>query len=150
MDKMFQISFNEGIFVSYQDLLTSAHKLLGCYFYDRDRQTPFILLDKSLKHNTPLHRSIMAEELGHYFTVPQGNFLTPYTSYSRTLKLGRDEVRALRWACDFLMPIENFLSSLKNGINNVHALSETYTVTPWLVYRRMEFIELQQSEAYLR
>lgn len=147
MEKLVKLADDEGVFISYQDLVRADNKkLFGVYSYDPERDVPLILLDHSLKHNRALHRSVLAEELGHYFTVPQGNFLLPYTSCSRALTLGRDERRALNWACNFLMPIITFRNAIGSGLHTVEELAEHFNVTPWLVYRRVEFARAKCSD----
>jgi len=134
-----RIAEEEGIFVSYQDLAIPGYPLFGSYQYDPERNLPIILLDNSLKHNHILYRCVMAEELGHYFTIPQGNFLLPYTSYSRAIILGRDERRAIKWACNFLLPVIAFKKAISSGLTTIEELAEYFSVTACLVNWRIEF-----------
>jgi Zn-dependent peptidase ImmA (M78 family) len=137
MEQLLQLVDQERIALSYFDLSLSPRRLYGLYFVARE--VPHIILHKDLEHNLALHRSILAEELGHHFTVPQSNVIVPYTSYSMKLALSRDESRALRWACDFLMPDVDFRKAIHSGITNPHDFAEYFVVTPWLVYRKLRF-----------
>lgn len=145
METMLEIIERENIFLDY-DHLNIGRKLFGLYWFDPARKRPFILLDNSLRGNTPMHRSILAEELGHHFTIPQTNFLAPYTSYSRGLRLGRDEIKALRWACDFLMPMNKFDEALQSGITQIHEIAAHFNVTPWLVYKRIYLLRADEQK----
>lgn len=145
MDRLTELAESEGIFLSYCNLQFDGRDLYGLYFYDPQRG-PFILLDKSIRVDHKLHRSVMAEELGHHFTVPQTNILLPYTSYAYSLSLERDERRAIRWACDFLMPTQKFVTQIQSCGGNLAALADEFQVTPWLVRWRITFA---QFEGYL-
>lgn len=140
MEELMHLVEQEGIWLTYRDLSPAPRRLLGLYFFDPQTNVPFIVLDHSVERSLPLHRSVLAEELGHHFTVPQARFLAPYTSYSLSVALGRDEARALRWACDYLVPVPAFIGALSHGALTVDELAEQFTVTPWLIRRRLWFL----------
>ncbi|SFU39286.1 ImmA/IrrE family metallo-endopeptidase [Alicyclobacillus macrosporangiidus] len=140
MDSLMYIVEQEKIFLSFKDLSPCPRTIYGFYFFDPSEQQPHIVLDRQLKEGSPLYRSVLAEELGHHFTVPQGTLLVPYTSYSHKLILNKDERRALQWACDYLVPISEFEKALAAGITDTNDLAEHFNVTPWLIRRRLQFM----------
>ena len=143
MEKLSKLAESEGIFFDYDPLLARRRRLLGLYYFDPVLECPCITLDESLKHDLPLCRSVMAEELGHHFTVPQTSVIVPYTSYSIHMALSRDEARALKWACDFLIPIKEFEKALRAGAESVEELAEYFVVTTWLIRRRVDFYKIR-------
>lgn len=140
MQNLIPLVERENIFLSYKDLSYPTRNLLGLYYFDPVKQTPNIVLDLSLEHNLPLHRSVLAEELGHYFTAPQASILTPYTSYNVKMILSRDEEKALRWACDFLVPVEKFVECIEKGVQEVEEIADYFAVTKFLILRRIHFL----------
>lgn len=140
MQMLLELVEKEGIWLDYVDLSNLRQNIFGLYRIDHDGD-PHITLDKSLEHNDRLHRSILAEELGHHFTVPQTSFLVPYTSYSLQRRLSKDEAKALRWACNTLLPYPRFVEAVQNGLRCPHELADYFNVTPWLVWRRFEFMQ---------
>lgn len=150
MKALLQVVDQEQIYLSTKDLSLCPRIIYGLYFYDPKDQQAHIVLDKQLKEGSPLYRSVLAEELGHHFTIPQTSFLVPYTSYAFKVALSKDERRALKWACDFLIPIEKLDKALIDGLTNIDELAQHFNVTPWLMRRRFQFISQKQSYKYIR
>ncbi|MBE3589964.1 MAG: hypothetical protein IMW98_08620 [Firmicutes bacterium] len=152
MDRLFKIVADEGIDLEYADLSGAPRKLLGVYY----PRPPLIVLDRSVERNVPLHRSVLAEELGHHFTVPRADVASAYTSYSAQVELSRDERRALRWACDMLLPVMEFADAAATLEADmplgavVEQLAEMFVVTPWLVWRRIHFLREDMRAKGLR
>lgn len=131
----------EGIHLCYTDLSDApGRRVYGLYYREPRRNLPVIILDHRLEHNLPLHRSVLAEELGHHFTAPSTSVAVAYTSYSVALALSRDERRALRWACDYLLPVAEVAAAVERGIATPWDLAEHFLVTEWLIWRRLEFM----------
>ena len=61
---MFRIAENEGIEIYWWGFHPSILGLYWAPYY----LPPIIGLNREIEHNTPLLRTIMAEELGHHFT----------------------------------------------------------------------------------
>ncbi|WP_052299146.1 ImmA/IrrE family metallo-endopeptidase [Thermaerobacter marianensis] len=127
----------EGILVEYVPLLPSKG-LLGLYL--RTPHGAAIVLDSSLPANPRLERCVMAEELGHHFTVPVTSTFVACTSATARTSYRRDEARALRWACDHLMPLDQFLQAMREGVSTVEELADYFYVTPWMVHARFRFL----------
>ena len=81
-----------------------------------------ITLDKNL---TPFEeKSTLAEELGHYY------YDATYPVNCSDLQLiSKQEYRAKKWAYNVLIPIEDLISALKNGLDNIDELSDYFEVS---------------------
>lgn len=152
MNKLLTIVETEHIYLNYVNLLSDTRrKLYGLYFFI-DGHGPAILLDKSLDRPEcrRLHRCILAEELGHHFTTPQTNIFKLYGSctveYLQKIQQAKDELRALVWATDFLMPNTEFNRAVSEGCQSVYDLAEWFNVTEWLVYRKLGVIKRKYRE----
>jgi|GEM_PF-5194718 len=97
LSALYRLIESEGIWMRYDECLSPRRKLYGLYFYDPARQTSCILLDESLKQNPSKHLAVLAEEVGHHFAGVRTNVMK-----SPEVEILRDELRALRWAVDFL------------------------------------------------
>lgn len=137
MERLLRIAESEGIYVDYFPLQPTKG-VLGLYV--RDERGPAIILDTSLPANPRLERCVMAEELGHHFTVPTTSVFAAFPSATLRTSHLRDEARALRWACDQLMPVDQFLQALREGVTSVEDLADYFFVTPWMVHQRLRFL----------
>lgn len=149
---MYDYIEKEGIYFDYASLLTNTHrKLYGLYFFINDHG-PAILLDKSLDRpeNRRLHKCVLAEELGHHFTIPRTNIFKLYGScsieYLDRIQQAQDERKALEWASDILMPNVEFSRAVSEGCRSVYDLAEWFDVTEWFVYRKLGIIKVKYRE----
>ncbi|SFU69974.1 ImmA/IrrE family metallo-endopeptidase [Alicyclobacillus macrosporangiidus] len=138
MDRLLEVIQQEDIFLDYDHLNYGERKLHGLYFYDHYRDKPFILLDIRLDFNPTLHRCVLAEELGHYFTVPRSKFTKPFASYGDRIELSRDERRALNWAARFLISEESLKEALAQRYRSIHELAEHLGVTTEIASIRLQ------------
>jgi Zn-dependent peptidase ImmA (M78 family) len=139
MERLLEIVRQEGIFLDYDHLAYGERKLYGLYFYEKKRDKSFIVLDVKLDFHPTLHRCVLAEELGHYFTVPRSKFTKPFASYGDRIELSRDERRALRWAARFLISDEDLENALKCEFRSIDEIAEYFDVTPEIAKIRLEF-----------
>lgn len=149
MEKLFSVINAEQIYFSYAKLLSNTRSTLyGVYFYVHG-SGPAILCDSSLEkpENRRLHNCVLAEEIGHYFTAPQSNIFKMYGScnldYLHQLQRSRDEIKALKWAVNYLIPDEQFNKAILDGCQSVHELAEFFDVTEWFVYRKLGAIKIK-------
>lgn len=139
MDKFYNIIEKEHISLKYRDLRKERESLYGLYVCD-EIAGPVIILDQSLRYSTRMQRSVVAEEVGHYYTAPRTNYLTVYTSYSTELTMSQDEQKALKWATDFLIPDDQLITAIKADNNSCFELAEYFNVTEWFIHRKLEFL----------
>lgn len=138
MDKLFNILEKENISVRYRALQEQCSSLYGLYLND-EFAGPIIILDQSLQYSTSWHRSVLAEEIGHYYTTPRTNYLVAYTSYSKNLIMNQDERKALKWATDFLIPDDDLSEAIQEGYKLHFELAELFNVTEWFMHMKVKF-----------
>jgi len=144
VDRLFKIVEQENIVLKYSNIYTSKRKINGLYL--KDYSGPIIILDKRLEKNNRLHKCVLAEELGHHFTVPRTNIVKIYASYNvynknnEFIKMAQDERKALRWATDFIINDVDFCRAVKEGYSSIHELADYFEVTEWFVYQKIQFL----------
>ncbi|MCL6516589.1 ImmA/IrrE family metallo-endopeptidase [Alicyclobacillus sp.] len=138
MERLLETVQREGIYLKYDHLDYEERKLYGLYFYDRNRDKSFIVLDVTLDFHPILHRCVLAEELGHYFTVPRSKFTKPFASYGDRIQLSRDERRAMTWAAQFLISDEKLNEALAQQWNSIKELADYLGVTTEIAAIRLQ------------
>jgi len=138
----------EGIRVFWRQLDPEEGKLLGMHFRS-PKGKPVIVLDESLQHRIPLGRSVLAEELAHYYTVPTADHFNhgPDESLNRQA-IWRDEYKALRLAANMLIPTSALAEAAKKGIFLPHELAEYFTVEEYIVWRKFHVLRTDLREQW--
>jgi len=148
MDKLYKIAEMHKLHIKYTNLLDKTNgRLYGLYIYSENGCGT--LLDKSLlkPENYRLHRCVLAEEAGHHIKTTKSNVLRMSGSCRlEVLKkpltiIAQDEIKALKWACSFLIPNVEFYRALSEGYTDVYNLSDIFNVTEWMVYRKFSFMK---------
>lgn len=98
---------------------------------------PFIGLDYSLHSDRRLHRCVMAEEIGHHFTSAGAPVVKRRFSNSDRLSIDKIEYKALRWAANFLVPEDDLLDAIRDGLCELWELAEEFDVTEEMMRFRM-------------
>ena len=146
MDKLWDVTIHENIYVSFEKLWTPENKLLGLYLYRQDTGS-VITLDKKLLDDRRLLRCVLSEEIGHFYTAPSTNLLKVYGSHSvygynsEIIKMAQVERRALQWATDFLISDAKLCRALSEGYRSCFELAEYFDVTEWFIRRKLLFIK---------
>ena len=129
------------IILEYQEL---SSKVLG--IYHKDSGIDLIIINQSIVENESLHKAILAEELGHYFTSIGVNIPMKYIKYSEHLKIDKCEEKAIRWAANYLIPLPELIDLLKNPYNrSCEFLSDFFGVSMEFFVKRLEFLSYKQS-----
>ncbi len=105
---------------------------------------PLIGLSHSLEKDRRYKRCVLAEEIGHYYTTV-GNYL-PVTlfHYKHRLDLSRAEYKAIKWAAEYLMPIDEIRKAFQDGLWEAWEFAERFDVTEQFVYFRMTFADVRE------
>lgn len=138
----------EGIRVFWRQLDPDEGKLLGMYFRSR-KGRPVIALDESLQHRIRLARSVLAEEIAHYYTTPTADHLhhgpqNPLNGQA----IWRDESRALRLAVNMLIPTHELAAAAKKGLHSCHELAEYFRVEEYIVWRKFHVLRTDLREQW--
>lgn len=131
-NKLLKECENEGITVAYDNLEQPVNG-----FYLRDGSSKTIILAERLKDNLPLRNVVLAEELGHHYTLPKNNVCCKYWSRLDRANFDKFEGRAIRWAAYKLIPHDAIVQAVQDGINTLPALAERWCVTPGMVLLRL-------------
>lgn len=81
-----------------------------------------IILRKDLSQYQ--EKSTLAEELGHYYY--DATYPVSCTDFQL---ISKQEYRARKWAYNVLIPAEDLISAIENGLNNIDDLSDYFEVS---------------------
>lgn len=142
MEKMLALAEKEGIAVEYADFRLP---LLGVYFA-KEKLPPVIALNENIIDNRVLLRSVMAEELGHYFTLV--GVCMPAPCYDATDRLqhiatGRMEYKALKWAANYLIPGDKLKQAAELGITGQQEIADYFEVMPYIAELKLRLWEAE-------
>lgn len=128
-NQLHDILAEEHICLEYLDLV-SAH---GFYLYLEE--CTVIGISNAIVHNQKLFRTVLAEEIGHHFTIISNKQPTEYLTYSDRLGLDKSESAALKWAADFLIPTPALLEFLnEKKLIHLQDIEEHFKVMDYLVH----------------
>lgn len=133
MQQMFNIAEREGINIRWCNF---EPPIRGMY-WDPIVKRPAIFLDKSLEHNNRLLRCVMAEELGHHFTLDRDCLTRTYFNYRDRLAVSRAEHRAWKWAAEYLVPMDRLVQAARSGVVEKWELADYFDVTEEMVEFRL-------------
>jgi Zn-dependent peptidase ImmA (M78 family) len=134
MEEMYKIARAEGIDVEWHSFRS---RIRGLYWAPGGIP-PVIWLDKSLEHNNRILRCVMAEELGHHFTLDRDCLTRTYFNYRDRLAVSRAEYRAFRWAANYLIPMDKLEQAIRSGIVTRWELAEYFDVTEDMIGFRLK------------
>ena len=111
MNNLTKLISDLGIIVEVSKSLPS--KIKG--FYYQDSFYNILVINSRIKTERDL-RQVLSHELGHYFTSIANNSALSYSHYSNIINSHRNEIRAIRWACDYLIPTDVLLDVINNNV----------------------------------
>lgn len=135
-DHLTQLCDRSGIILSYEPLDSSLN---GAYLSCDDLHV--IFLATRLRDDHPLRNAVLAEELGHYFTLVGNNLPQEHWSRLDRINYSREEAKALRWAAAYVAPIGRLRQAEYEGICGLPALAEYFEVTPSFMAYRLSLLE---------
>ncbi|MBF4693978.1 ImmA/IrrE family metallo-endopeptidase [Fusibacter ferrireducens] len=140
MTKLLDIITTLGIHIEYRP--DPPSKIRG--FYYKDLGDEIIVMNEDIKDETEF-RHVLAHELGHYFTTITTKSLSPYSSYLDILNTHRNESRAIRWACDYLIPTYDLLGYLKSqkGVS-IADIALAFKVTEEMITMKFTIMSLER------
>ncbi|GAU79492.1 ImmA/IrrE family metallo-endopeptidase [Fusibacter sp. 3D3] len=108
-------------------------------FYYQDAAHDIIVVNEQIKDEVEF-KTVLSHELGHYFTTGFNFKGSPFMDLIHT---ERDEVRAMRWACDYLIPSDDLVKRLDMASEmQLHILADFYGVSPELMKMKFYFMSL--------
>jgi Zn-dependent peptidase ImmA (M78 family) len=138
---MFALAESEGITVDFIDF---APPINGLY-YAADDLSPAIGLAKRIENDQSLLRCVFAEELGHHFTSVGDYLPKECYNYADRLKVSKIEYRAMRWAAQYLMPLDKLYVCFHEGIVTMWELADYFTATEDMVRFRLALPDMKKQ-----
>lgn len=136
MQNLIEVANQEGIIIKENSSL--PERLLGLYYSDSE-MLPTIYLAKEIYGCPQLERCVFAEELGHYYTTPPGDYLPRYMdSYRRKLTINNIELKACRKGDRMLISKADLLDAITTGMEEIWELAEHFNVTEKTMKRRLD------------
>lgn len=139
---LLRICDSEGIAVFWRALDPFEHKLLGIYFRSPGGR-PVIALDSSMEHNISRARSILAEEVFHYFSTPSVEHLNFGPARSLTALMNS---KAVCDAANFLIPTCELARAANNGLIKCDELAHHFRVEEYMVWCKLGVLRQDARE----
>jgi Zn-dependent peptidase ImmA (M78 family) len=105
--QLMQLAEDNNIIIDYVDF---QHTHIDAMYINLPECQPVILLSKKTCNNRRHLRSVLAHEIGHYYTTVKstvpvfGEIEQTYLSYHDRTEMSREEYHAWRWAANYLIP----------------------------------------------
>ncbi len=132
-ENLHDIIEREGIKLIHWDFIKPVR---GIYL----RQTgipPFIGISTAIVDSPAEYYSVLGEEIGHHFTIPKNMPCMTCLNYRDRLAISALEYKAIRWAADYMIDINDISSAFDMGYNTQRELSVFFNLTEELVMYRM-------------
>ena len=140
LDKLYKLCEDENIQIEWVNFNPC---ILGVYISDKDIP-PTIALNKSIFNDRLKTMEILAEEVGHHFTT-NGNFANRLLHYRDRVRLSKEEQKAARWACNFLIGDDELFDCVKKCTSE-DELIEMLDVSFGILYDKLRFCSVENRE----
>ena len=102
-----------------------------------------ILMANILKSNPIRMTEVLAEELGHHFTS-MGDNIEP-KNYFDKVNIDKCEAKALRWACNFLVPKNELIDELRKRPASIDELADGLSVSRDILMQSFYYLSLNNE-----
>ena len=144
-EEMYKLINEENIILAELEL---PNNKLG--LYRKDNHGDFIFYKSEIKSNHIFFRCVIAEELGHYFTLSSSSFvLKSPRNYQNWISDSKEEEKALRWATNYLIDTSKLLAEFHENNFSVYELSEIFNVTPEFVLMKLIYMSYDLKQWYV-
>ena len=86
---------------------------------------------------------VLAEELGHHFTS-MGDNIEP-KNYFDKVNIDKCEAKALRWACNFLVPKDELIDELRKRPASIDELADGLSVSRDILMQSFYYLSLNNE-----
>jgi len=107
-------------------------------------ELPVITISNEIPEWSPKFRCLLAEELGHHFTTIGAKFSQPHLRYRDRIIVTKTEYRAMRWAAEYLIPLDKLIRATRSGLYSIWELSEHFFVTEEMMRFRLNLPDLDE------
>ena len=140
LDKLYKLCEDENIQIEWVNFNPC---ILGVYISDKDIP-PTIALNKSIFNDRLKTMEILAEEVGHHFTT-NGNYANRLLHYRDRIRLSKEEQKAARWACNYLISDDELFDCVKKCTSE-EELIEMLDVSFGILYDKLRFCSVENRE----
>lgn len=139
LDNLYRLCEKENIEIEWASFHPSV---LGMYVHEEDIP-PSIGLNKSILNDRLKLIEVLSEELGHHF-MTNGNYTTKLVHYRDRIRLSKEELRATRWACNFLIPDDKLFDCVKKCTSE-EELIEMLDVSFEILHNKLKFCSVENK-----
>lgn len=105
----------------------------------------YIIMDPVIKKDDILHKLVLAEEIGHYYTMVDDPTPRLNDCHERHCRIEKEENKAIKWAADFLVPTEDLLDYFSSNLSaSFFDLVEYFEVTEDFMNKKLYHMSLKQ------
>lgn len=123
-------------------------KVGGQYFFKENNH--YITINDYVPEDTHHYNSILAEELGHYYTSYGEHLPSTHNTYDDKVKLDRTELYAAKWACDYTIQDQELLAHIRdNHLTDFEEIAEYFHINKMLLLKKFEFMALKDPYSKL-
>jgi Zn-dependent peptidase ImmA (M78 family) len=110
-------------------------------YYLHDNSGSFILINTNVE-DTRTYRCVLAEEIGHHLTTVGDILPHGYpNSSAASSNVNRQELKAMRWATEYLMPTDEIISFISSELGlSMDALASHFEVMESFVLEKFQFM----------
>jgi Zn-dependent peptidase ImmA (M78 family) len=143
---LFQLAEDNDIAIEYVNF---QHANIDAMYIDLPGCPPVISLSKKLFSDRSYLRSVLAHEMGHYFTTAKSTVELSaksekvYLSYHNRIEMSRDEYRAWRWAVNYLVPTHVLKEVYAEDFCEPWQLAEFFDVDEKVVKMKLELWKMK-------
>ena len=137
IEDLHQLIESENIILDITEKL--PENVDGIYLKSND-SFPIIGINSNIVQDKIKYSIILTEELGHHFTSV-GDSRVMFNSYTKRLQLDKSEIRALKWATEYLLPLEKLKPAfLKMHYRQIDSITQELEVTQEFLLARLKFL----------
>lgn len=142
IEKIYQLIEIENIKLEILDSLPDH--IQGMYLKD-EFSHPIIVINKSIVDDALKLKIVLAEELGHHFTSV-GDSSVMFNSYTKRIQLDKSEIRALKWATEYLLPLDKLKDAfIKMHYRKIDNIYDELEVPEEFLMARLNFLSKQND-----
>ena len=122
------------------EILDSLPNHIDGMYLKSESSYPIIVINKRIENDSMKFKIVLAEELGHHFTSV-GDSRVMFNSYTRRLQLDKSEITALKWATEYVLPLEKLKPAFFYFYyRQIDSITQELEVTQEFLLARLKFL----------